>query len=84
MIIEAYDLKKTKFKIGMECHVFGKHGNWYIMNLKTNKSGELIEIVLVDKDLDFIRVQSTVKVYPTGKYEGDVLRLARKLEKNNL
>ena len=81
MVTEAYDKKAQKFKVGMQAHVFGKEGAWYIAALKTNDIGELIEITLFNSDMAFTK-SNPVSVYPTGKFEPDILKLVKKLQRS--
>ena len=85
MIIEAFDSKQTKYKIGMECKVKNLKGLWYIVDLMLDKSDKLNGLRIISSDFTAF---ADVKFmdYPkdltlTGNYEPDFLKLRRKLAK---
>ena len=87
MIIEAFDSKQTKYKIGMECEVKDLDGLWYITDLILDSNDKLTGYRLINKDFTDIAAVSFVgydkdnTVTLTGNYEPDFLKLKRKLAK---
>jgi len=85
MVIEAYDSKQTKYKIGMECKIKGAKGLYYIIDLMLDKNDKLKGYKVISADFTGISVAEFTD-YPkdltlTGNYEPDFLKLRRKLAK---
>lgn len=85
MIIEAFDSKQTKFKIGMEFKVKGVKGSYYIVSMELDKEDKLNIIRAVKSDftewyvMKFKGYNDAITL--TGNYEPDFLKLRRKLAK---
>lgn len=85
MIIEAFDSKQTKFKIGMEFKIKGVKGSYYIVSMDLDKEDKLNVIRAVKSDFTewyvakFKGYNDTITL--TGNYEPDFLKLERKLAK---
>ena len=85
MIIEAFDSKQTKYKIGMEFKVKGVKGSYYIVSLDLDKEDKLNLIRGIKSDFTEWYV-TKFKGYNdaitlTGNYEPDFLKLERKIAK---
>ncbi len=85
MIIEAFDSKQTKFKIGMEFKVKDVKGSYYIVSMELDKEDNLNIIRGVKSDFTEWYVTkfkgSNDDITLTGNYEPDFLKLRRKLAK---
>lgn len=80
MIIEAYGPDSTKYKVGMQAKLKGENIIWYIASMWCDTSGKLKEINFISADMtEFCTIRSFQNVTLTGQYEGDFLKLARKL-----
>ena len=90
MVIEAFDSKQTKYKIGMECKISRDKvknikGLYYIVDMKLDSKDKLNSISLISKDLSsFVEIEFSD--YPggitlTGNYIPEFLKLKRSLAK---
>lgn len=80
MIIEAFDKKGTKFKVGSEVEIKGAF--YYVFDIVIDEdSGKALKILCLDKDLAGYTLSQTALATPTGSYEPDILKLKRKLVK---
>lgn len=85
MVIEAFDSKQTKFKIGMEFKIKGNKNLYYIVDITINDEGKIDGINAVRKDfkewtnIRFVGYPKDLTL--TGNYEPDFLKLRRKLAK---
>lgn len=85
MIIEAFDSKQNKYKIGMECKIKGSKDLWYIVDLMLDKNNKLNGYKVISADFTGFSAAEFTD-YPknltlTGNYEPDFLKLRRKLAK---
>jgi len=80
MVIEAFDKKGTKFKVGSEVEIKGTF--YYVFDIVIDdESGKALKILCIDKDLAGYTLSQTALATPTGNYEPDILKLKRKLAK---
>lgn len=81
MVIEAFDNKGNKYKVGQEIQVNNKKG-WIFDILIDDATGKMSQLFLLGSGLDeYFFASPSNKITFTGKYEPDILKLKRKLAK---
>lgn len=80
MLLEAFDKKGTKYKVGMEVLVLGHINKWYIIDLDIDSTNKLNKISLINQEMnESIDIYNPDNIRLTGIYEPDIFKLKKKL-----
>lgn len=81
MIIEAFDNKGNKYKVGQEVIIKDNPCLWHIINITLDDNDKVKTVCCINKDMTNGISTNISKVTLTGNYEPDILKLKRKLAK---
>jgi len=84
MTTEAYDVRGTKYKIGMEVILPGGADLWYITKIELGNDGKVGKLYLINNKFDDItNIQSLRNVTLTGYYKPEFSKIAKEIDKRD-
>lgn len=84
MITEAYDVRGTKYKVGMEVMLPGGADLWYITKIELGQDNKVGKLFLINNKFDmFEEIQSMRHVTLTGYFKPEFSKMAKELDKRD-
>lgn len=84
MTTEAYDVKGTKYKVGMEVILPGGANLWYITKIELGNDGKVGRLYLINNKFDdFTNIQSLRNITLTGYYKPEFSKIAKEVDKRD-
>ena len=84
MTTEAYDVRGTKYKVGMEVLLPGGADLWYITKIELGQDNKVGKLFLINSKFDmFEEIQSMKHVTLTGYFKPEFSKMAKELDKRD-
>ena len=84
MTTEAYDVRGTKYKVGMEVLLPGGADLWYITKIELGQDNKVGKLFLINSKFDiFEEIQSMKYVTLTGYFKPEFSKMAKELDKRD-
>ena len=84
LITEAYDVKGTKYKIGMEVLLPGGTDLWYITKIELGQDNKVGKLYLINNKFDTLEeIQSMKHVTLTGYFKPEFSKIFKELDKRD-
>ena len=84
MITEGFDVRGTKYKVGMEVLLPGGTDLWYITKIELGQDNKVGRLYLINNKFDmFESIQNMKNVTLTGYFKPEFSKMAKELDKRD-